>query len=115
MADVTTSGLDEAYEALRAWCHERPDLCDPSTSYGAFGTITAIIATLEHILELTARSTARATRADDDGLAAREEGHKAMTALKAAAGNVLVIGISPLVGKLPKLAIGFVVYGVNAT
>jgi hypothetical protein len=65
MANSTTVRLDEAYEALRAWCHERPDVCDPAGSYTAFGTIGAIMATLEHIVRLTARSTRRATATDD--------------------------------------------------
>ncbi len=48
---------------------------------------------------------------DGDRELAKEEGHKALTAMKAAGGNVLAIGISPLVGKLPaRLAVwgGFV-------
>lgn len=65
MPEPPTARLDQAHDALRAWCHERPDLQDPSIVYEAFGTINAIVATLEHIIELAARSTARATSTDD--------------------------------------------------
>ncbi len=65
MTEQVGARLDAAYDALRAWCHERPDLQEPSTIYGTFGTVTAIIATLEHIVELASRSAARATSTDD--------------------------------------------------
>lgn len=60
-----TDHLDEAYEALRAWCHTRPDLDDPSTIYGAFGSITRIVAALIHIVDVASDSAGRATRSDD--------------------------------------------------
>lgn len=46
---------------------------------------------------------------------AREEGQKALAALKAAGGNVLAIGISPLVGKLPAAAAGFATFATSYT
>lgn len=57
--------LDAAYEALRAWCHTRPDRDDPSTIYGAFGSITSIIATLTHVIGVAADTAGRATGSDD--------------------------------------------------
>jgi hypothetical protein len=65
MTEVLGAQLDEAHEALRAWCHERPDLRDPSIVYRTFGSVTAIMSTLEHVLELAARSAGLATRTDD--------------------------------------------------
>ena len=65
MSEVLGAQLDEAHDALRAWCHERPDLRDPSVVYGAFGAVNAIIATLEHIVDVASRSAARATHTDD--------------------------------------------------
>ncbi|MCB9990539.1 MAG: hypothetical protein H6867_04045 [Rhodospirillales bacterium] len=38
---------------------------------------------------------------------AREEGRKTLKALKAAGGNALAIGVSPLIGRLPKAIAGF--------
>jgi len=58
-------GLDGAQDALRAWCHDRPDIQDPSIVYEVFGAITAIIATLEHIIDVASRSAARASGTDD--------------------------------------------------
>ncbi|MFZ1488675.1 MAG: hypothetical protein WAS51_01930 [Ilumatobacteraceae bacterium] len=58
--------LDRAHDELRAWCHARPDLQDPSLVYGALGSINAILATLEHILDLVGRTASRASRADDE-------------------------------------------------
>jgi hypothetical protein len=57
--------LDEAYEAVRAWCHTRPDRDDPSTIYGAFGSITRIVASLAHIVDVASASAGRATGSDD--------------------------------------------------
>ena len=57
--------LDRAHEELRAWCHARPDLQDPSRVYGALGSINAILATLEHVVGLVGRTASRASRADD--------------------------------------------------
>jgi len=65
MSEVLGAQLDEAHDALRAWCHDRPDLRDPSIAYRAFGSVTAIIATLEHIVDVASASVARATGADD--------------------------------------------------
>lgn len=65
MSEVPGIQLDRAHDALRAWCHERPDLRDPSIVYRAFGTINAIIVTLEQIVERTAFSTTAATGTDD--------------------------------------------------
>lgn len=65
MSEVLGTQLDEAHDALRAWCHDRPDLRDPSIVYRAFGSVTAIIATLEHVLERAARSAELATHTDD--------------------------------------------------
>lgn len=61
MSEVLGAQLDEAHDALRAWCHERPDLRDPSIVYRAFGSVTAILATLEHIVGVVSASAARAT------------------------------------------------------
>lgn len=66
MSELSGARLDDAYDALRSWCHERPDLDDPSTVYTTYGTVTAIIATLQHIVCAASRSVARATGADDD-------------------------------------------------
>lgn len=57
--------LDDAYEALRAWCHTRPDLDDPSTIYGTFGSITRIVAALIHIVDVASDSAGHATGSDD--------------------------------------------------
>lgn len=64
MPEPPTARLDQAHDALRAWCHERPDLRDPSIVYGAFGTINAIVATLQHVIRLAAYSTVMATGTD---------------------------------------------------
>jgi hypothetical protein len=58
--------LDAPYEALRAWCHTRPDRDDPSTIYGAFGSITRMIATLTHVVDVAPDSASRATGSDDE-------------------------------------------------
>lgn len=65
MREVLGAQLDQAHDALRAWCHERPHIQDPSIVYGAFGTINAIIATLEHIIEQAAYATTMATSTDN--------------------------------------------------
>lgn len=50
-------------------------------------------------------------RGDSDG--AREQGQKAFTALKAAGGNALAIGLTPLVGRLPKVFAGFATFAAT--
>ena len=65
MSEILGAQLDEAHDALRAWRHDRPDLRDPSIVYRAFGSLSAIIATLEHVLDLAARSAELATHTDD--------------------------------------------------
>ena len=60
-----TDHLDRAYEELRSWCHTRPGCDDPSTIYGALGSITRIVAALIHIVDVTPESTGRATGSDD--------------------------------------------------
>jgi hypothetical protein len=57
--------LDEAYEALRWWCHIRPDRDDPSTIYAVLGSITRIVASLAHIVDVVSDSARRATGSDD--------------------------------------------------
>jgi hypothetical protein len=52
-------------------------------------------------------------RGEKDG--ARKEGKEALTALKAAGGNVIVIGFSPVLGKLPKLLAGFAGFVIDTT
>lgn len=66
MNETSAAPLESAYDALRAWCHERPDLDDPSAVYATLGSLTMIIATLEHIVGTTVQSVARATGADDE-------------------------------------------------
>lgn len=65
MSEMLGAQLDEAHDALRAWCHDRPDLRDPSIVYRAFGSVTAIIATLEHIVDVASAAAARATSTDE--------------------------------------------------
>lgn len=57
--------LDVAYEALRAWCHERPDRDDPSTIYGALGSITRLLGPLAQIVGEIADTSSLATGSDD--------------------------------------------------
>lgn len=57
--------LDIAYEALRAWCHERPDRDDPAAIYASFGSITRLLGTLTQVIVELGRTTARATGSDD--------------------------------------------------
>jgi hypothetical protein len=57
--------LDVACEALRAWCHERPDRADPATVYASFGSITRLLGTLTQVIEELGRTTGRATGSDD--------------------------------------------------
>jgi hypothetical protein len=46
---------------------------------------------------------------------AKENGIKSLEALKAASGNVLIIGLSPAVARLPKFIIGFANWGIGVT
>lgn len=57
--------LERAHDELRSWCHERPDVHDPSTVYAALGSLNAIIATLEHIIDVARHGAERATGTDD--------------------------------------------------
>lgn len=57
--------LDDAYDALRAWCHTRPDVDDPSTIYGALGSIAQITLTLAHIVDVIPVAASSATGSDD--------------------------------------------------
>jgi hypothetical protein len=58
--------LDRAHDELRAWCHERPDLQNPSSVYSVFGSVTAILLTLGQIIDLSCRAAERATDSDDN-------------------------------------------------
>lgn len=51
--------LDVAYEALRAWCHERPDHDHPSTIYGVLGAITRLLGTVAQIVDVIADNPSR--------------------------------------------------------
>ena len=97
MAKPLGDQLDKAHDELRAWCHERPDLQDPSTVYGVLGSINAILATLEHIIDLACRSAARATSTDDArtvekaGNDVAHHGRSAIAALEDAYREVAVV------------------------
>lgn len=63
--NTATDHLDAASDALRASCHIRPDRDNAATIYSAFGSITSIIATLAHIVDVAADTASRATGSDD--------------------------------------------------
>ena len=82
--------------------------------YAAFGTVTAIIATLEHIVDVASRSAARATGTDDDRTAADpgdevrrctraailslEEAHRAIAGAHTLTGHLIFAIVDDVIG-----------------